>query len=379
MFDLNNLIAQLQQIGSGSITDFCIIDGNIWSLDQVEIMSLNEYAEHTFYSMPLKFYKYFPNTDKDGTNYSLLALESNEVYLSNPCDFDDVFDSEISVQWEEFEAFRIKTYASWARCHLNPNMSLEDTANVLLQRLFDLVQKGEDIENAFDMKAHEELEKLQAREFVLRLKLEQANHDMGTALKNVITKEYELFIEDLKNIFRISCFTTAPMSQLMWGGSYANEHRGFCLEYTVIPSQEYEDILHNIRPVIYSKKRHPVTRALLDAHDKNWSIPALRDLYLNGALRKSIDWAYQNEWRLLLPPQTHGQKGFTKKFFPITKVYLGNRMPADKRKEIITICKRKGIPYIGVTRSLELYEMQECKDLCENCLWLNNLGINKKV
>lgn len=54
-------------------------------------------------------------------------------------------------------------------------------------------------------------------------------------------------------------------------------------------------------------------------------------------------------------------------------------MPADKRKEIITICKRKGIPYIGVTRSLELYEMQECKDLCENCLWLNNLGINKKV
>ena len=68
-----------------------------------------------------------------------------------------------------------------------------------------------------------------------------------------------------------------------------------------------------------------------------------------------------------------------RKFFPITKVYLGNRMPADKRKEIITICKRKGIPYIGVTRSLELYEMQECKDLCENCLWLNNLGINKTV
>ena len=85
------------------------------------------------------------------------------------------------------------------------------------------------------------------------------------------------------------------MSQLMWGGNYANEHKGFCLEYTVQSDEEYVEVLSNIRPVIYSKRRRPITKAIMDAYDNNWNDQAIRDLYINGVLRKSIDWAYQNE------------------------------------------------------------------------------------
>lgn len=55
------------------------------------------------------------------------------------------------------------------------------------------------------------------------------------------------------------------------------------------------------------------------------------------------------------------------KFFPITKVFLGNRMPAYKRKELINICKEKNIPYVGVKKNNDFFEMQECKTKCENC------------
>lgn len=368
MVDMFNLFAQWREASPEFLSDYCIIDGYLWSLEQIERMSLEEYAERTIYSYPVKLYKYFPDVEKDGKNYSIIALESNEVYLSSPCDFDDVFDSEISIPEETFWEHRIKTYAKWCKCSINPGMSREDIAQALLMHIYNTVQDGGTIENAFDIEDQEEIIKLQVKLFAQHMLLEMMKaSDWSIALRNVMGIEYNEFQQDLQQKFRVACFTTAPMSQLMWGGSYANEHRGFCLEYNVIMSPEYMDIIHNTRPVIYSKKRHPVTQALLDAYDRNWDIPAIRDLYLNGALRKSIDWAYQNEWRLILPPQEHGQRGFTQKFFPISKVYLGNRMSPERREKIIDICKRKGIPYIGVTRSADQFEMQECNILCENC------------
>lgn len=111
MVDISNLMTQLRQAGPDILQNFCIINGNIWSLEQVEKMGLEEYAARTVFSLQLRFYKYFPDEEKNGTNYSILALESNEVYLSSPNAFDDVFDSEIYVPWEDFEAHRIKTYA----------------------------------------------------------------------------------------------------------------------------------------------------------------------------------------------------------------------------------------------------------------------------
>lgn len=381
MIDINNLIAQLRQVEPQFLKDCCIVNGNVWPLNQIENMSLEEYAARTIYSLPMKFYKYFPNVEKEEKddagnkrfrNYSTMALESNEVFLSSPSAFDDVFDSEIYVSWEEFETFRIKTFARWSKCCFDENMSTEEIANIFLGHLNGIIQTDKDLETAFDMEGYGELEKLQAQGAILRLKIEITKNHLGVALRNIIIQEYDAFIKELQLKFRVACFTTTPVSQLMWGASYANEHKGFCLEYTVTLDKEYEEIIHNIRPVVYCKTRRPVTQAILNAYNKNWDLSALRDLYLNGVLRKSIDWAYQNEWRLLLPPQEHGQSGFTKKFFPITKVYLGNRMPPKGRKEIIDICKRKGIPYVGVTRSPDLFEMQECNILCENCLRYNS-------
>ena len=45
----------------------------------------------------------------------------------------------------------------------------------------------------------------------------------------------------------------------------------------------------------------------------------------------------------------------------------GNRMSHAARKEVIDICHARNIPYIGVTRNPNVFEMQECAIKCEEC------------
>ena len=49
-------------------------------------------------------------------------------------------------------------------------------------------------------------------------------------------------------------------------------------------------------------------------------------------------------------------------------------MPTDKRKELIDICKEKNIPYVGVKKNKDFFEMQECEIKCETCpTYIQNL------
>lgn len=66
-------------------------------------------------------------------------------------------------------------------------------------------------------------------------------------------------------------------------------------------------------------------------------------------------------------PLGNHQKNYNVEFFPITKVFLGNRMTKESRKEIIEICNNKNIEYVGMTRKPNVFEMQECPIKCENC------------
>ena len=155
----------------------------------------------------------------------------------------------------------------------------------------------------------------------------------------------------------------------MWGGAYADYHRGFCIECTVLPNDEaYSDIYRNMFPMIYCKARPDMTARLVAAKDKAITEDVLWDIYSHGALRKSIDWAFQDEWRLLLPVRGKTVSDYNVKFFPITKVYLGNRMEREKRKEIIEICNEKSILYVGVKRNPNVFKMQDCEMKCEDCL-----------
>lgn len=345
----------------------CIVNGEIMSIKKLHNMGYNEFKLRSLYNMPLKLYKYFPNTCVNSVNYSLQALENNTVYMQSPSLFDDVYDSDINMDFSTYEKIRLLEYCK--RCHIETNEKMTPLilGGLLLEHIKKKYEETHNFESIFISEIPNSSKFLSNKSFLYKLNDELIkDRDLGKALGRVIYSDFEDYTKRLRETFRATCFATTPYSQLMWGG-YADCHKGFCLEYTVVrDNPAYNKLCLNLFPVIYCKIRPDMTDRLAKIENENISEEGLWDIYFNGALRKSIDWAYQNEWRLLLPLGNH-QKNYNVEFFPITKVFLGNRMTKESRKEIIEICNNKNIEYVGMTRKPNVFEMQECPIKCENC------------
>lgn len=301
-------------------------------------------------------------------NNSIQALEENTVFLQTPTAFDDVYDSDIYVEWPMYERLRLIEYCKRCGLNVDENQSVKVIGDALTEKLYNYYITNHNLDNVFVAKPSSIIEDLSNQIFIKTVLIElNKTDDLGKAVTGALQSEYSDYVSELKNKFRISCFSTTPYSQLMWGGSYANCHKGFCIEYTVLPdAKEYKDVYYNLFPMIYSKIRTDISAKLISFKDKDITQDTLWDIYFNGTLRKSIDWAFQNEWRLLLPFHK-ADSNYNVKFFPITKVYLGNRMPAENRKKIIEICNKKNIPYVGIKRNSQYFEMQDCEEKCEKC------------
>ena len=387
--DINNLLQEIRKAAPYMAESYCIVNGSIMNLNEVQNMGYDEINLRAKQKMPLKLYKYFPNTLTDLTdentgkpiidqvtgkvktvNYSMQALKNNTVFMQSPTLFDDIYDSDINLDYSEYEKARLLEYCRRCEIAVTEKMETQELGNRLINEILKLFQSKRNFDSLFKRAPATESENLSNQCFLLKLKKElNRNNDLAMALKNVILSDFEIYSKYLQNVFRATCFATTPYSQLMWGGSYANCHKGFCVEYTVLSNDpSYQKLFLNLFPMVYCKVRPNMTDRLVKLEDKEPTKELLWDIYFHGALRKSIDWAFQDEWRLLLPMKNNLEsKDYCVPFFPITKVFLGSRMPQVARKEIIQICHEKHIPYIGVTRKSNVFEMQECIVKCEDC------------
>ncbi len=371
--NINELLSSIQSVTPELSKSYCIVNGSLMRLDEIENMGYREFWLRSKLNMPKKLYKYCPNTykEKDGEliNYSHLTLENNTVFMRSPSEFDDVYDSDIHIEFAEYEKYRLLEYCRRCQLNIGSEATPQELGDSFLRWIHESYQHTHSFDSFFQIEPESELEKLSNQCFCLRLQNEfMKGIDWGAALAKVIRIEYEEYASYLKTAFMTSCFTTTPYSQLMWGGSYADCHRGFCIEYTVLPENEtYQEIYQNLFPMVYCKARPNITERIIAFKDKPPTEENLWDIYFHGALRKSIDWVYQNEWRLLLPMGRTKKTNKNVEFFPITKVFLGNRMNHETRKSIIEFCHSRNIPYVGVTRNPDCFEMQDCNVLCENC------------
>ena len=373
--NLNDFVSAGRQVVPEFLMNCCIINGSIINLAEVQSIGCTEFGLRSRLNMPLKLYRYYPNRwkkdkEEQDVNYSHIALKNNTVYLQSPTEYDDVYDSDITIDFAEYEKLRLIEYCRRCQFSVAKDWTIQKLGDALTKVLWQEYSKTGVLDGAFTLPADSELEALSNQLFRRRVLVEvQKTNDFGVSVSNAIRNEYVEYCNYLKTIFRTTCFATTPYSQLMWGGSYGDCHKGFCVEYTVLPNESrYAEIYANLFPMIYCKVRPDMTERLVAAKDKMITEETLWDLYFHGALRKSIDWAFQNEWRLLLPLRKNSSEDYNVPFFPITKVYLGNRMQPQQRKEIIGICKEREIPYVGVKRNPVLFEMQDCEILCEDCI-----------
>ncbi|MFR3250099.1 MAG: hypothetical protein ACLTQL_03060 [Eisenbergiella sp.] len=236
--DINALIQTLQSIAPQMAASYCIINGAVMKLDEVQNMGYDEFSLRTKVNMPLKFYKYFPNREillidkktgqKKAVNYSIQALRDNTVFMQSPSLFDDVYDSDISLNYNDYEKARLLEYCK--RCDLNVNdtMAIQELGSALLQVIGESFNSTGNFDSIFCTKPDSELEELSDKAFILKLENELLkDQNWSTAIGRVIASDFVKYSQRLQNIFRATCFATTPYSQLMWGGAYADCHRGF--------------------------------------------------------------------------------------------------------------------------------------------------------
>lgn len=127
-----------------------------------------------------------------------------------------------------------------------------------------------------------------------------------------------------KNKLRVCCLSEKKDNILMWS-HYANGHKGFCIEYDI------EDIFkkfNGIFPVNYSEE--------LPELENNGEKGISKYFYT-----KSIDWEYEDEWRLFVNYQ-ETQESFIE-MPDIKAIYMGCKIDEKLKNQLILYCGKNEI------------------------------------
>lgn len=255
-----------------------------------------------------KIYKYYPlgnycppEKREEEKIYSIKNLEDQIIYLSRVTDFNDPFDT---------------------------NMSLPD------EEIFSIISQELPIPN----EPNDEIMKL----------IHSYKEKHWAELEAKLTSD---------KAYYVSCFSSEPDNILMWS-HYADKHKGFCIEYNLRKSTDYA-FLVSLLPVIYSSHRPTIPRGLVttlfDVSKREESTEAL----ICAALTKSKAWEYEKEWRFTYYDSTNR---FSNRKFPIdciSKVILGCKTAPQYKDEIKGICKSKGFALSAMILDEDEYDFHE--------------------
>lgn len=160
----------------------------------------------------------------------------------------------------------------------------------------------------------------------------------------------ELYEEDLiylRDMFSVSCFSSTPYSNLMWG-HYADKHEGFCIEYDVshLPRE-----MQLILPVVYVDKPYDASKIL--------DMRGITDHYakLCPSLFKSTDWKYEQEWRSFIPGSKDGGIRVLSAESAISGVYFGLKCYGSERNELEKWAEEHSIPQHQIERSYLSFDL----------------------
>ncbi len=144
--------------------------------------------------------------------------------------------------------------------------------------------------------------------------------------------EGEIERELLQNYERgVCCFSESYKSSLLWS-HYGDRHRGICIGYSTdrTPAPKIER-------VIYGGGRCIKTSLLVSAILKG-DLTARRKLDRDVLLKKSTDWSYECEWRLV------GDSGVQQSPLQMKEVIFGLRCPGVVQHAIVQALDGRSTP-----------------------------------
>ena len=254
---------------------------------------------------------------------SIEALQTNKLYFSSADYYDDPFDTYLSIDWEF-----VKTKLS---AH---DYSSQSQFETLLHVCKELGVPTEKI--TFD------------RFSAL---------DKELALKNTIYHLAEVIRPHIqKHLFSIA-FAEDPLNENLWL-KYANNHKGFCLEYNLHdePSSLIKKPNHemSLYPVYYSNEKYNATDYAIStlgyyvieacnldaARAYQQSVPMWWETEKVSLIKHKCH-EYDAEWRII----SHAHQRTFIKCNP-TSIYIGLKTESNERKLIVRAAVQAGIKHI---------------------------------
>jgi len=289
--------------------------------EEADLARITEAINLKYEYRPKSVFKY---RTVDDNGYSLQNLEHDCVWVCSPTAYNDPFDSSLSISIDVLLKGIIREgVKNIAESELTGQIDPEKLSQIL-----ESVNPGLALQELFMVKDGLSKE-------------DQANYRQWLTVQ---MDKYERLAtsklpESHKESLKICSFSETPDSIIMWS-HYADQHRGFCIEYGVEDLPPSDGFVRMLFPVVYSERLFDATRyfqaAIRDRNKFNNLFPTLAALY------KSPEWSYEKEWRLIIPANLARQAGALRVPKP-KAVSLGSRMTEAKRAKVIEICKRKGI------------------------------------
>lgn len=253
--------------------------------------------------------------------YNLVNLERDEVWLSNAANFNDPYDSALTIGSRER--------------HDNDNINIlyEQFSEVFDMHVNDVerIMDGYQIEDGLRrlLESHPAfMDNPEVIAFVIEEYVKHAD-SMFDEYSSGISSLYQ------KRTFA-SCFSEDPDSMLMWS-HYADNHQGMVLKYEFFNPdlKKYWDVFTGLNPVMY-------TEDLINLEEYK-GVREKISISTLAAISKSKEWSYEKEWRLIIHKESNEQ-GLAVKVIRPSCIILGARVSQVHKIMLSLEAKKKGIP-----------------------------------
>lgn len=235
----------------------------------------------------MKLYRF---EQADPENKRINTIRDKKVWMSLPSGFNDLFDCKLPCEYTTKSLFN--------------EDKIKSVANVLYSD-------------------HRELSYFINSEFIRDVILWSGGNEYG------MPPFVKSFIHDVERL-GIQCFTELNYKNPIMWAHYAERNTGFCVEYEVVPNHgafEFEGEGIGFRQANYTSQMIRFDyREVLFCPD----IAAIR--YIT---RKSSDWAYEKEWRLIYANSAedvprNGYKVDVPNFMAVSGIYAGPMCKDEK-------------------------------------------------
>lgn len=313
-------------------------------LNTKEENEFDAYKQKALYHLKFMPYKKLYRYRKCNEN-ELSTIQSNSIWLSDPQDFPDMFDSIIPIDKQsQYLSYSYLLIRKIGYLSLVETLDKSDTT-ITEKEWYDA------IEDVLDKYTPKELN-LRCLEIASENELAELEILSGT-VNETLTIKIEMLDEffDIISLspresLSIASFTTDCDNRKMWE-IYANNYTGFCVEYKFSMNQEdlqyYNDILH-LLPMSYYANRpkfefeqilENIVEADLNIADLTCHGKSFLQQYYQSILSKNADYRVEKEWRFI------GSKDYRGKYkFPyISKVILGKDISGSDESMLRAIAK----------------------------------------